>query len=74
MGFGSQIDLILVSLVAEEEHLAAVSDQNQRIVGKRHRKLLGLGAQENALLAASVAATCRSFRHAGLEPAPAFSA
>src|SRR6185437_2279941 len=38
MGFGSQIDLILVSLVAEEEHLAAVSDQNQRIVGKGHRK------------------------------------
>src|SRR5215212_3304516 len=31
-----EVDLILVAVVAEEQHLAAVGDQHQRIVGKGH--------------------------------------
>ena len=33
---GPEVDLIFVSVIAEEEHLAAVGDQHQRIVGKGH--------------------------------------
>ena len=36
MRLGAQVDLVLVSVIAEEQHLAAVGDKNQRIMGKGH--------------------------------------
>jgi hypothetical protein len=36
----SEIDLILVPVIAEEEHLASVGDQDQCIVGKGHERFL----------------------------------
>jgi hypothetical protein len=36
VAFGAKVDLVLVAMVAEEQHLAAVGDQDQRIVGKGH--------------------------------------
>jgi hypothetical protein len=36
MRFGPKVDLIFVAMIAEEQHLAAVGDQDQRIVGKGH--------------------------------------
>jgi len=39
---GAQVNLILVPVIAEEQHLAAVGDQDQRVVGKGHGGLLEL--------------------------------
>src|SRR4029079_5212508 len=36
MRFRSEVDLVLVAVIAEEQHLTAVGDQDQRIVGKGH--------------------------------------
>jgi hypothetical protein len=36
MRFGPEVYLILIPMIAEEQHLAAVGDQDQRIVGKGH--------------------------------------
>jgi hypothetical protein len=36
MRLRSEVDLVLISMIAEIQHLAAVGDQNQRIVGKGH--------------------------------------
>jgi hypothetical protein len=36
MAFGAKVDLIFIAVIAEEQHLAAIGDQNQRIVGKGH--------------------------------------
>ncbi len=33
---GAEVDLLLVAMIAEEQHLAAVGDQDQRVVGKGH--------------------------------------
>ena len=46
---GPEIDLILVAMIAEEQHLAAVGDQNQRIVGKGHGRFLLWCSKENAV-------------------------
>src|SRR5256885_14865130 len=40
MRLGPEVDLAFVSAVAEEQHLAAVGDQDQRIVGKGHGRFL----------------------------------
>src|SRR5690349_2793974 len=40
MSFGPKIDLIVIPVVAEEQHLAAVGDQNERIVGQGHERFL----------------------------------
>src|SRR4051812_8080858 len=36
MRLGPEVDLILIPVVAEEQHLAAVGDEDQRIVGQGH--------------------------------------
>jgi hypothetical protein len=36
MRFGAEVDLIFIPVIAEEQHLAAVGDENQRSVGKGH--------------------------------------
>jgi hypothetical protein len=40
MSFCPEVDLILVPMIAEEKRLAAVSDKDQGVVGKRHQGLL----------------------------------
>src|SRR5438874_12587365 len=37
MRLGAQVDLVLIAMIAEEQHLAAVGDQDQRVVGKGHK-------------------------------------
>ena len=72
MRFGPEVDLALVAMIAEEQHLAAVGDQDQRIVGKGHeRSSCDSCLEENADWRRPVAAVRRAFRHAGLDPAPA---
>src|SRR5258708_18910695 len=46
MRLGPEIDLVLIPMIAEEQHLAAVGDQHQRIVGKGHGIILSLGFNE----------------------------
>jgi hypothetical protein len=36
MGLGAQVDLVFISLIAKEQHLAAIGDQYERVVGKGH--------------------------------------
>ena len=49
MRLGSQVDLILIPVIAEEQHLAAVGDQDQRIVGKGHGVTFSFSlSEENA--------------------------
>jgi hypothetical protein len=40
MRLGPEVDLLLVPVIAEEQHLAAVGDQDQRIVGQGHGRFL----------------------------------
>ena len=37
MGFGAQVDMVLVAMIAKEQRLAAVGDEDKGLVGKRHR-------------------------------------
>jgi hypothetical protein len=49
MRFGPEVDLILIPMITEEQHLAAVSDEDQRIVGKGHGVSFSLSvSEENA--------------------------
>jgi len=36
MGLGPKVDLVLISVIAEEQSLRAVGNQDERIVGKGH--------------------------------------
>jgi hypothetical protein len=36
MRFRAQVDLVLIAVIAKEQHLAAVSDQDEGVVGKGH--------------------------------------
>ena len=46
MRLGPEVDLVFVAVIAEEQRLAAIGDQNQRIVGKGHERLLVLAKGE----------------------------
>jgi hypothetical protein len=40
MRLGAQVDLVDVTMIAEKQGFAAVGNENEGIIGKRHRGLL----------------------------------
>jgi hypothetical protein len=48
MGFGAQVDLVLIAVVAKEENLRSVGDEHQSAMGKGHEFLLAFVSSTNA--------------------------